>query len=607
MARFMIAIALLSTLAASTSFLSSAAAAINTEYDFIVVGGGTAGLAVASRLSQYLPKNTILVIEAGPDGRDVPGIFVPGMKGSTLGGPLDYNFTTIAQTHAGGRLWAQNRGKVLGGSSALNLMCWDRASIAEYDAWEHLGNPGWNWNNMISHMLKVENYTQSQYPGQEILRGVGHGGPIQATINRIQPTDQDTWIPTMRNLGILENMESLDGNPLGVMLQPGNVDTKNYSRSYSPEYLKIAGDNLHVMTDAQVVKINTRKRHGKVIATGVTLKNNVTINACKEVILSAGSFSSPGLLELSGIGNSSVLSAAGIETVLDLPSVGENLQDHIRIQNSFKLKNLTSFDKLKYDATFKKQQLALYNENQVSVYDYTASGFAYLTWPQVLGNESATIINIAKNSTKLSDSIVDKTKLDFLTGNKSHTIPQLEIIFSDGYTGVGGYPLANSSNYGSNYFTLLGVIMHTLSRGNVHINTSHPLANPIIDPHYLSNEYDLQAAIAALKLNRKIAQTAPLKNIIASEYEPSAAIQTEQQWRAFALEHTLTIYHPLGTCAMLPEKEGGVVSAELKVYGTSNLRVVDASVVPVQISAHLQTAVYGIAERAAEMIAMQWS
>ncbi|KAG9984625.1 alcohol oxidase, partial [Aureobasidium melanogenum] len=124
-----------------------------SNFDFIVVGGGTAGLAVASRLSQYLPNNTVLVIEAGPDGRDAPGIYIPGMKGSTLGGIYDYNFTTVAQPYAGGRVWAQNRGKVLGGSSALNLMCWDRASVAEYDAWEHIGNPGWNWDSMITSML----------------------------------------------------------------------------------------------------------------------------------------------------------------------------------------------------------------------------------------------------------------------------------------------------------------------------------------------------------------------------------------------------------------------------------------------------------------------
>ncbi|KAI5242698.1 alcohol oxidase [Aureobasidium subglaciale] len=603
MAPFSLAAAFVSVLGA----ISTVQASNTTEYDFIVVGGGTAGLAVASRLSQYLPNNTVLVIEAGPDGRNVPGIYIPGMKGSTLGGIYDYNFTTVAQSHAGGRSWAQNRGKVLGGSSALNLMCWDRASVAEYDAWEHIGNPGWNWNSMITNMLKVENYTQSVYPGQEIDQGVGVDGPIHATFNRIQPDDQDTWIPTMEKLGFPENMESLDGNPLGVSIQPNNIDTAKYTRSYSPGYLKIAGDNLHVMTEAQVIKVNTERRNGKIVATGVTLKGNLTINACKEVVLSAGSFQSPGLLELSGIGNSSIITAAGIEPVLELPTVGENLQDHIRIQNSFKLKNMTSFDVLKYNAAYKAEQLALYNANNESLYDYAASGFAYLTWPQALGNESAALVNVAKTATNVNASIIDKTKIDFMTGNKSHTIPQLEIIFSDGYTGVGGYPVVNSSEYGSNYFTLLSVIMHTLSRGHVHINATNPLGKPIIDPRYFSNEYDLQAAIAATKLNRKIAQTTPMKDIIAEEYEPSAEIRTDEQWRNFALNHTLTIYHPLGTCAMLPKKDGGVVSPELKVYGTSNLRVVDASIIPVQLSAHIQTAIYGIAERAAEMIAAEWS
>lgn len=594
---------LLTALAASVSFVS----AKTEDHDFIIIGGGTAGLAVASRLSQKLPDSSVLVIEAGPDGRDVPGIYIPGMKGSTLGGTYDWNFTTVTQPAAGGRSWAQNRGKVLGGSSALNLMCWDRAAIAEYDAWEKLGNDGWSWETMIFNMLKVENYTQSVLPGEEITEGVATDGPIHATLNRIVPEQQDTWILTMENLGISKNYDSVSGNPLGVMRQASNIDATRYTRSYSPEYLKLAGSNLHLMTNTKVVKVNTKRQGGVVVATGVVLEGNVTINACKEVILSAGSFQSPGLLELSGIGNSSIISAAGIKPVLDLPTVGENLQDHIRIQNSFKLKNLTSFDELKYNATFKSEQLALYNAGKVSSYDYTGSGFAYLTWPQALGNDSASLINIAKQATNTSASVIDRTKLEFMTGDKKDTIPQLEIIFSDGYTGVDGYPTNSSPAYGSNYFSLLSVIMHTLSRGNVHINASNPRGSPIIDPRYLSNEYDLQAVIAATKLNRKIASTAPMKDIVESEYEPSSAVKTDEDWKQFALNHTLTIYHPLGSCAMLPKEDGGVVSPELKVYGTSNLRVVDASVIPVQLSAHVQTAIYGIAERAAEMIAVQWS
>jgi choline dehydrogenase-like flavoprotein len=183
------------------------------------------------------------------------------------------------------------------------------------------------------------------------------------------------------------------------------------------------------------------------------------------------------------------------------------------------------------------------------------------------------------------------------------TVSQLETIFSDGYTGVKGYPAVGTPLYGKDFFSLIAAIMHPLSRGSVHINPTNPQGNPIIDPNYLGNEYDIQAAIAAVKKNRQIALTPPLRDIWVDEYEPGLNnVNTDAEWRDFVLNTTLSIYHPCGTCAMLPKKDGGVVDSKLKVYGTTNLRVVDASIMPVLISAHLQTAVYGIAEMAAKFI-----
>ena len=198
----------------------------------IIIGGGTAGLAVASRVSVGLPGKSVLVIEAGSDGREDPGIFIPGRKGSTLGGKYDWNFTTVPQPHANNRVISQSRGKVLGGSSALNLMTWDRASEYELNAWEKLGNAGWNWKNLYTAMLKVETFLQSPEYGSE---GVGKTGPIRTLINRIIPRHQDSWIPTMSGLGLPNNRESLNGHPIGVMTQPNNI-RPNYTRSYSPEY-----------------------------------------------------------------------------------------------------------------------------------------------------------------------------------------------------------------------------------------------------------------------------------------------------------------------------------------------------------------------------------
>lgn len=569
----------------------------------IVVGGGTAGLAVSTRLSQGLPNDCVLVIEAGLSEPNELGINVPGKKGSTLGGLYDWNFTTTPQPNLNNRRISSNRGRVLGGSSALNLMSWDRASVADYDAWEALGNPGWNWKRFIAAMLKAETFqrTNDQY-GTE---GLGTDGPIQTLINRLQPSQQQGFYPAMESLGVGLNLNSLNGNPLGSMYHMSNVRESNYTRSYSTEYLWQAGPNLIVLVNTTVSKIefsNTSSPED-LLATGVNIGGRI-IQAKKEVILSAGAFKSPALLELSGIGDTAVLTDAGITTLLDLPGVGSNLQDHIRIQNSYQLKPnyTTSADELRTNATYAAEQLFLWNEGKVSTYDYTATGYAYLTWQQALGNASSDLVELAKQSVD-PNNVIDQHKLSYLTTNLSTQVPSLEIILSDGYTGVRGPPPATSPNYDAHFFTFIAVVMHPLSRGTVHINSSDPTGKPVINPNYASNLYDIRAITEATKYSRKIALSPGMVETWTDEYEPGLdTVQTDAEWEQFARNTTLSIWHPLGSCAMLPVENRGVVSPELIVHGTTNLRVVDASVIPILPSAHIQTMIYGIAEIAAEII-----
>ncbi|KAH7018175.1 uncharacterized protein B0I36DRAFT_276661 [Microdochium trichocladiopsis] len=577
-------------------------AASAKTYDYIIVGGGTAGSALATRLSRGLPRARILLIEAGPSALQEDRINIPGMKGSTLGTIYDWNFTTVAPSNLKGRSLPASRGKVLGGSSALNLMTWDRSAAAEYDGWEQLGNPGWNWDNMIDAMERVETFASINTPDYGD-QGVGTTGPIHTVINRIIPQQQQLWLKAMAGLGIPNNRNSLGGNPIGYMNQPSNINSHNWTRSYAANaYIPLGGENLDIMLDGRVSKVNL-KQHGSLqTATGVTMADGTVIIARKEVILSAGSFQSPGLLELSGIGSKKVLTAAGINQTIDLEGVGENLQDHVRYQTSYQLKEgFSSFDILRYNTTYAAEQLALWRQNKVSLYDYTGSGYAFLNWDQVVDHtESSALWNLAMASVAESPSVVDKKKLEYLANPST---PQVEVIFSDGYTGFKGYPARGSPSFGQNYFTLIGVIMHPLSRGSVHVTSNDITKAPSIDPNYLSSAYDLRAAVNIAKYCRKVATAAPLSSSWDSEYEPSmGAVKTDDEWEQYVLNTTLSIYHPVGTCAMLPRKDGGVVSPELKVYGTTNLRVVDASIMPVLLSAHIQTAVYGIAERAAAMI-----
>ncbi|KAK0615248.1 hypothetical protein B0T17DRAFT_511026 [Bombardia bombarda] len=556
-------------------------------YDFIVIGGGTAGAAVATRISQGLKWANILLIEAGPAAPDEDRINIPGNRGSTIGTIYDWNFTTVPQTAA------KNRGQ-----------------RPEYD-WEKLGNPGWNWPNMLTAMKRAETFTPSPSYG---TTGVGSSGPIKTAINRYIPPQQGSWIPTMNSLNISHNLESLGGNPLGVMYQPSNIDSLPWNRSYSANgYLPLARSNLKILTNTRVAKVNLQRPSpgsSTYKAAGVTLQDGTVIAARAEVILSAGSIQSPGLLELSGIGQPSILSAANITTLISLPGVGENLQDHIRVMTSFQLAaNYTSFDQLRINTTFRAAQLALRTANQLSMFDYTGSAYSFMTWAHVSASLSTTLSALARSlfssSTTSSPPPAVKQKLAWLLSDPA--VPQLEVIFSDGYTGVRGYPPTASPLFGNSYFTLISAIMHPFSRGSVHITSANIGTQPAINPNYLSNEYDVQAAIAAVRYARRIASTAPMRDIWAAEYEPGAGVDdSEAALRDYVLSTALSIYHPAGTCAMLPRKDGGVVSSGLVVYGTGNLRVVDASVLPVLVSGHLQTAVYGIAERAGEMVVEDW-
>ncbi|KAJ3035804.1 hypothetical protein HDV00_003384 [Rhizophlyctis rosea] len=595
-----------------------AAPAPSDAYDFIFVGGGTAGLALASRLSHLLPSSSILVLEAGPDGRQDPQISIPGNRGRNIGSKYDWNLTTTEQPGLGGRKIGIARGHVLGGSSAINLMVWNRAEDVEYDEWEEFGE-GWNWKSMHRNMIKADNFTVTNTSLYHGTRGVGTTGPISALINEFIPPQQWTVVPTIKSLGIPENKESLGGKTIGTMIQPSNLRKDDYTRSYSATgYLSRAGGNVKVLTGVRVQKINFREALGgknggkkKLIATSVTTTGNVTYTANKEVILTSGSLQSPGLLELSGIGSPSLLKSLNIPVLYANPNVGENLQDHIRVQIAVKLKpGYTSFDILRFNSTYAAEQMALYSSGKRSLYWYTGNGITFTNWDQVLTPDTtSTLLKLAKaHLMERTQTAIHKKRnallWKYLTAVKR--VPQMEIIFSDGYTGQKGYPPPTSPLFGSMYSTLIGVLQHPFSTGSIHISSSNVTDAPILNPAYLSSPYDQFAMLHITKYLRTLASTPPFSTIWETEYEPGFDIlprnASDAEYNAYVRNVTNTIMHPVGTCAMAPEEEGGVVDEELKVYGTANVRVVDASIMPVLLSAHMQTAVYGIAERAAEII-----
>ena len=556
---------------------------------------------VATRLSQELPNHCILVIEAGSDGRNESKIYIPGLRGSTFGSVYDWSLATTPQLAANNRSITHNRGKVLGGSSALNLLIWNRASRREYDIWEELGNKGWNWESMFPAMLSAENFQRKDGIAHYGEDGIGYGGPVETALLENPPPHVQACIPTLESLGLKQNLESLNGDSLGTMYQPATHRLSNHTRSYSVDYLPRAGSNLVILPNTSVSKLELCKNGTSV--TGVVLSCGKKIHARKEVILSAGSLLSPKILELSGIGRRDILTNAGIEQKVDVPGVGENLQDHLRIQTTYELQpNITGLDILRYNQTRAAIELELWRHGQTSLYQYSGSCYGFLKWQQGAGNNTR-LLRLAQSVADTSN-VIDRTKLSLLSDPTSRA-PDLQVVFGDGYIGTRGYPSNTTSGYGKKYATLLAGVMHPFARGSVHISSSNVTAAPTIDPRYISNAFDLEAVKAAAKYLRKMGTSSPFKELWVKEYDPGFDTQTDEQWEAYVKENVSTFYHPLGTCAMLPKKDGGVVDPELKVYGVSNLRVVDASVIPIMISANIQTAVYGIAERAAEIIAQE--
>ncbi|TDZ22384.1 Dehydrogenase citC [Colletotrichum orbiculare MAFF 240422] len=576
-----------------SAIVGSASAACSQSFDYIIVGGGTAGSALATRLSLGLPKAQILLLEAGPSALDELRINVPGLRGSILGTNYDWNFTTVDQDGLGGRQISVNRGRVLGGSSAMNYLCYDRAAAAEYEAWGEMGSEGWTWEAMIDGMNRSENFTGSDNDPR------GRSGPIRNIYSRPMYDLVDAWQPAASELGLPINEEgNMHGNPIGLMFQGTNIDSTNYTRSYSANsYLPLAGPNLIVRTNAHVAKVNLDEAAGNdVVATGVTLSDGTVISATKEVILSAGSVQSPGLLELSGIGQPQVLEKAGIETLINLPGVGENYQDHIRTSNIYRLKeHVDSFDALIFQSTGENatEELQKWMDGEPSLYEYTTAAYGFLNWGQVDKDVQTDLLALAEAAVGNSTNPIDRKKLDFL---RDEAVPDYELIYEANYVGAAGYPGEGK------YITVISTVMHALSRGNVHIDPADPTGKPIIDPKFLDNEHDIKAAVEGAKFARKIAESGPIKAFWDVETEPGPGTQTDAQFRDFAVGTVASFYHPVGTCSLLPKEDGGVVDANLTVYGTRNLRVVDNSVIPVIISGHIQTAAYGIAEVAAAKI-----
>ncbi|KAF8077647.1 alcohol oxidase [Lyophyllum atratum] len=597
--------------------ISDPSVVANKSFSYVVVGGGTAGLAVAIRLAEN-PGFSVLVLEAGPDAQNDSLVNNPSQT-IPAAAVYDWHYNTTAQ-QVGANVLVMTQGKVLGGSSSINGMCWTRATVDQYDSFERLGNPGWNF----AYMKKSERY---HVPGlQQTLLGArvdpaAHGfignvdagfpQPYEVTTAAQRFTDAvRTAIP-----GLIENPDVASGAPNGAArfqfsIKPGNstvaTSTGNIRSSSANAYIYPSlqeKPNLIILTGHQGTTIVWGKRSGglsqatgvRFIATPIVNEkpgSEFTVKVKNEVIIASGAIGSPHFLELSGVGDRRILKQVGIPIEVDLPSVGTNLQD--QALNSFIYAVPPDTPPSEY----------------VSINAPLNPAVAFVDIKQVLGTHAA-----RSAGRSLVDSIPARAKELVSTGAFTSEEGLVKVLKAQARSIVElGAPVIEYSLFvsqpESGLSGLIGIFFWNLLpqwRGTVHVKSKNPSVHPALDPQYFTgSELDLALKVEASRIARRIFATSPLKEFVSAELSPTLdAIPrnaSDAQWQEYVKSTYSPVLHPIGSVPMLPRKDGGAVGPDLIVYGTANVRVVDSSIIPVQLSAHLSATVYGIAEKAADMI-----
>ena len=531
------------------------------EFDYIIIGAGSAGCVLANRLTSK-EENKVLLLEAGGND-DYPWIHIPVGYYKTMHNPkVDWCFRTEKDETMNNRSIRYPRGKTLGGSSSINGLLWIRGQSNDYDNWRQMGNNGWGWNDVLPYFLKSENNElgKSEYHNDS--------GPIMVSNKKIDLKMLDEFQNAAEECGIPKTKDFNTGDNTGIgffqFTTNHNKSLLKLRCSAAKGYLNPVKKrkNLKIITDAHVQKINFKGTK----ADSVSFYRGdkvVTSKARKEIILSAGSIGSPHILQVSGIGNADKLSKIGIKTIHELKGVGMNLQDHLMFRPVYKVKNLKSLNG-KINSLFGNFLIGL-------EYIFKQSGPMTMGASQVCGFAKS---DPSKETPNLQFH-VQPISTDILGASKLHDF--------DGITPT----VAN---------------IRPSSRGEISIVSNDSRINPKIKMNYLSTQDDRIVAAQGLKLVRKIMlETETFKKYEPEEYRPGIHITEDEELVKAGSEFTQTIFHPVGTCKM-GNDENAVVNDKLYVHGLQNLRVIDASIMPNITSGNTNAPTIMIAEKGAEFI-----